>query len=189
MCADVSAENGLEIEVKLAVTDPQSLLERLGPLSFVCTTPRTHEFNLVFDRNGEELARGNILLRLRRWGGRHILTVKSPPDPQSVPMGYKVRREVEIEVDDFNKTVQIFNTLGYHRSFAYEKYRTEFRSPDGLILTLDETPVGCFAELEGTPERIDLYMSQLGYRREQAICHNYRSIFLNMGGSGDMLFK
>jgi len=41
--------------------------------------------------------------------------------------------------------------------FRYEKYRTTFRLPDsnawanGLLIELDETPIGTFVELEGPP--------------------------------------
>jgi adenylate cyclase class 2 len=188
MCADVNADKGLEIEVKIAVEDPRGFQEKADALFLVCTTPRTHEFNLVFDGPDGSLAQRGVLLRLRRWGEKLILTVKSPPDPASNIQGYKVRREVEVGFDDFDRMVQVLGILGFERRFAYEKFRTEYRSPEGLTVTLDETPIGCFAELEGERELIDLYLFRLGADFSQAISRNYRSLFLESGGSGDMLF-
>ena len=47
---------------------------------------------------------------------------------------------------------EIAERLGYRRVFRYEKYRTEFHQPRRAgVAMLDETPVGVFLELEGTP--------------------------------------
>jgi len=54
--------------------------------------------------------------------------------------------------------------------FRYEKYRTTFRLPDsnawanGLLIELDETPIGTFVELEGPAAAIDRAAEELGLR-------------------------
>lgn len=190
MSASANADpQGLEIEIKLRLTDPQALIDRIAELSFRCVMPKTHEYNIILDSPGAELASKNTLLRLRRWGTKCSITLKTPPLVEQRRSGYKVRREVEIAVDDFAKTEHILAVLGYLPVFRYEKYRSQYESPEGLVLTLDETPIGYFCELEGRPELIDRCVVALGYRKSDAIRHNYRSLFLQSGRSGDMLFR
>ncbi len=189
MCADVSVEESvLEIEIKLRADRPEKLVDRAHALSFVCISSRTHEYNIVFDTPGQELAGRNVLLRLRRWGENCLITLKRPAPEQENYQRFKVRRETNIIVDDFDNTVVLFSTLGFTPSFRYEKYRSAYRSPEGLLLTLDETPIGCFIELEGVPDQIDRYVVALGYDSSDVICQSYRSLFFSCGRSGDMLF-
>jgi len=53
--------------------------------------------------------------------------------------------------------------------FRYEKYRTTFRLPDsnawanGLLIELDETPIGNLVELEGPAAAIDRAAEELGF--------------------------
>ena len=44
--------------------------------------------------------------------------------------------------------------LGFRPCYRYQKYRTLFAVGE-LQVCLDETPIGCFVELEGAPEAID----------------------------------
>lgn len=179
---------GVEIEIKLEVKDPSAFISRLGSLPFVCQVPRTHEYNILFDTEDRQLSDGNRLLRLRRWGEDTVLTVKAPVAESEAREGYKMRRELEIHVDDFEKTRTVFQLLGYRVFFRYEKYRSQYCSPEGLKLTLDETPIGFYAELEGSMTLIDRYIELLGYSKADAVCQNYRSLFLQSGHRGDMLF-
>lgn len=181
-------DQDLEIEIKLEVKNPAELLERVRTSFFTCVSSRAHEYNIVFDTSDRNLTGRNILLRLRRWGGENRITLKSPTAKQDLYPGYKVRRETDIIVDDFEKTVSVFSSLGFLPIFRYEKFRSAYRSPEGLLLTLDETPIGCYIELEGKPWLIDRYISVLGYRPDDALCKSYRSLFFSSGGEGDMLF-
>ncbi len=190
MCVDVNAEaSGLEIEIKLKVGCLSEFIRTVDSLFFSCITTRTHEYNVVLDTLARDLTQRRILLRLRRFGKRSLLTLKTPVQLQAGHEGYKVRQETELTVDDFDKTIAIMQVLGFHREFCYEKFRSEYRSRDGLLLTLDETPIGNFAELEGKPDLIDRYIDFLGYRKNDAICLSYRALFLESGRTGDMLFE
>ena len=87
-----------------------------------------------------------------------------------------------------------------HPSFHYEKYRTTFALSatktwaKGLLIELDETPIGIFMELEGPPKAIDQAAKELGYSKKDYILTNYVSLFAEecrRRGKmmGDMVFQ
>ena len=84
--------------------------------------------------------------------------VSSPTKGRRAPARSKSREEIETELADGAAFEAILAALGYSRTFRYEKYRTKFvsasRTGSGLI-TLDETPIGSFLELEGPEYWID----------------------------------
>lgn len=122
---------------------------------------------------------------------RVVLTFKQPieiqPDAEleGMPYGpYKVREEIELEVADAGTLARIFEGLGMSGWFRYEKYRTTFRLPDsktwakGLLIELDETPIGTFVELEGPAAAIDRAAEQLGFSKRDYILQNYLSLYM-----------
>ena len=106
---------------------------------------RILERNLVFDTPGRELKEQGILLRLRRAGRRNSLTMKTPAGQSSA---YKVREETETIVSGFAAMKKILRGIGLRTVFTYEKYRETFRL-GGVLVMLDETPIGDFLEIEG----------------------------------------
>jgi adenylate cyclase class 2 len=73
----------------------------------------------------------------------------------------------------------IFARMGMRESFHYEKYRTTFRMPEsarwakGLLIELDETPIGTFVELEGPAAAIDRAARLLGFSKDEYVLTNY----------------
>ncbi len=176
-----------EIEIKLAVGEVGRLRSDLFSLGFRVAVPRFHELNLVFDTRDKDLARRRCLLRLRRGGVRNVLTAKAPSAPGRDHPGYKVRRETEVLVSDFDATRLILENSGFEVVFTYEKFR-EILEGRGVHVMLDETPAGNFIEIEGEPSAIDRLALDMGFRKEDYITANYRTLFLAGGGTGDMLF-
>lgn len=177
-----------EIEIKLPAADLADLGRKLNVLGFRILVPRFHELNLVFDTPRGDLRRNGRLLRLRSAGGRVILTAKAPPPPGGNHNGYKVRRETETDLSDFDAGRKIFEGSGFVVVFTYEKFR-EIMERNGVKVMLDETPVGDFLEIEGTPEAIDDLAADLGFRRDDYITANYRSLYRASGKTGDMRFQ
>ncbi len=97
---------------------------------------------------------------------------------------YKVREELELEVADAGTLARIFEGLGMTGWFRYEKYRTTFRLADskawakGLLIELDETPIGTFVELEGPVTAIDRAAEDLGFSKRDYIQQNYLSLYV-----------
>ena len=72
--------------------------------------------------------------------------------------------------------MSVLRSLGLRAGFQYEKYRTAFRLP-GLHLDLDETPVGIFLELEGSPQAIDRVSCALGFSPRYYIRKTYGDLY------------
>ena len=96
---------------------------------------------------------------------------------------YKVREELETGVDDPTATRRLLEGLGFFPRYRYQKYRTSFLL-GSLVLCLDETPLGCFVELEGTPEEIDRVAERLGFSPEQYVRESYLELARESVGEG-----
>jgi adenylate cyclase class 2 len=73
---------------------------------------------------------------------------------------------------------QILLALGYLPQFRYEKYRTTFeREGEPGIITLDETPIGDFLELEGPAEWIDRTTVKLGFLKTDHLLSSYAALY------------
>ena len=73
----------------------------------------------------------------------------------------KLREELETVVGDGEVLLRVFEELGLHVWFRYEKYREEFSHED-VIVAIDETPVGVFVEIEGSEQGIADMAAALG---------------------------
>src|SRR3982750_3246247 len=137
---------GTETEVKIQLDSAHDLPARLADAGFIETKPRIFEANTIYDRPGEALRERGCLLRLRQVGNRAIVTFKGPAQRGK----HKSREELETSLGDGATGALILDRLGFSATFRYEKYRTEYERPDEHgVVTIDETPVGWFIELEG----------------------------------------
>jgi adenylate cyclase class 2 len=95
-----------------------------------------------------------------------------------------VREEIELDVSEAAKLTEIFEGLGMNGWFRYEKYRTTFQLPAsktwarGLLIELDETPIGTFVELEGPAPAIDRAAEELGYSKRDYVSKNYIVLYM-----------
>jgi adenylate cyclase class 2 len=125
-----------------------------------------------------ELRHSDRLLRLRSAGGRWTVTYKGPSLGGAAMLMHKKREEIETDVSDGPACAQILAGLGYQPSFAYEKFRTTFAAPDEAgIVTLDETPIGNFLELEGPESWIDQTASRLGFGLSDYVTSSYAALY------------
>jgi adenylate cyclase class 2 len=166
--------DSLETEVKLRVTDKSAIVARLRAAGFTIAGEREFEGNTIYDTPDRALCQKGVLLRLRQTRGMCILTWKGPAE--SGP--HKRRVELETIAGSYEILHQIFTQLGFQPSFRYEKYRTEFSSAhDCGLVTLDETPIGNFLELEGPAEWIDRTAARLGFSPSDYILDSYARLY------------
>jgi adenylate cyclase class 2 len=196
-----------ETEIKLKIEDVRAFhraLKKIGARIVGHGTGRVHEENVIFDTPQGGLAKHGQLLRIRtetveargkakdsKAKPRVVVTFKRPP--AEVPVGqaepasrgrYKVREEIEAEVTDADALTKIFEGLGMAGWFRYEKYRTTFQLPGskpwakGLLIELDETPIGTYVELEGPPQAIDRVAQELGYSKQDYVLKNYLVLYV-----------
>lgn len=186
---------GREREIKLRIEDLPGLRRRLANLGARIAKPRLHERNALFDTAARALASGEQLLRVRtelpvgrgrKDAPRSVVTFKRPLARSGSPESgerHKVREEIELEVSDAKALATIFQGLGMSRWFQYEKFRTTFRLPAskgwarGLLMELDETPIGVFLELEGPASAIDRAAKALGFEKRDYILANYMVLY------------
>ena len=196
-----------EREIKLKIEDVKAfrrLLKKLGAKPVGSGPGRVHEANVIFDTPQGGLAKHGQLLRIRTEtlegsgksrGGRPkprvVLTFKRPVGSPAASDGkgfaagpHKLREEIEMEVTDAATLATIFEGLGMAGWFRYEKYRTTFRLPAsqtwarGLLIELDETPIGTYVELEGPADAIDRAAIELGYSKRDYVLKNYLTLYV-----------
>jgi len=179
-----------EIEVKLRFPSAVEALESLKRLGAKLLERRRFEDNVVLDRSRDPLLAAGLLLRLRRYGDEAWLTFKAP-----VPgvHRHKVREEYETAVENPDALQLILENLGFKPSYRYQKYRTLFEVSN-LQVCLDETPIGCFVELEGPPEAIDRAAAEMGMSENQYVIESYRDLHQQDARErgeepGDMVFE
>lgn len=196
-----------EREIKLKIKDAKAfrrVLRKLRARPVGVGTGRVHEENVIFDTPQGGLAKHGQLLRIRtetpevrgrltkaKAKQRVVVTFKRPlAHPAALEGGetshgtHKVREEIEVEVADGPKLKEIFEGLGMSGWFRYEKYRTTFQLPAskgwarGLLIELDETPIGTFVELEGPSTAIDRAAMELGYSKRDYVLKNYLVLYM-----------
>lgn len=171
----------LEVEVKLLIPDVEQARRSLLRMGFRQEMPRALEQNFVLDFDNQALRQKGQLLRLRDYQNRSTLTFKGSTLKSKL---YKVRPELETEVDNGEALFCILEQLGLGSRFRYEKYRTSFRpkrrEASGLVVvTIDETPIGNYLEIEGKPEVISWVALQLGFSPNQYITKSYTELFFS----------
>ena len=180
-----------EIEIKLSVPDAAQARRKIKQAGFRVSRPRVFENNLIYDTPELALRRKGTLLRVRKAGPIFKLTYKGP----DAGGRHKSREELEIEISHGKLMTAILERLGFEPVFRYEKFRTEFEQPGTRgTVTLDETPIGFFLELEGAPSWIDRTARLLGFAASDYILKSYGRLYLEFRKTRpraprDMVFK
>lgn len=166
----------LETELKLRIpaTGPyRPLLEALG---FREVTPAQAEVSVLWDHDGQLRAAGSAL-RTRSYAGQSRLTWKGPKVPDPI---LKIRPEHETGIADSAALEAILRALGYAPVMRMEKIRAVWERTE-LEACLDETPFGCYLELEGEPQAIRAAMEGLGLAPDRAETRSYPELYQAAG--------
>lgn len=166
----------VETEIKFRVEDLAELGNRLEASGFRMETPRTFESNVLYDTPDRSMRARTEILRIRQYGGKWTLTHKRLPDDGPGEDRHKHRVETETQVSDGKALAEVFGSLGLVAAFRYEKWRTEWTDGEGHCV-VDETPIGVYAELEGTPAWIDEAAEKLGVERAAYMTLSYGRLF------------
>lgn len=165
-------KSALETELKLRIpaTGPfRPLLEALG---FREARPAQLEVSVLWDRDGHLQATGSAL-RTRSYAGQWRLTWKGPKVPDPI---LKIRPELETGISDGTALEGILRALGYAPILKMEKVRAVWERAE-LEACLDETPFGCYLELEGEPQAIRAAMEGLGLAPDRAEPRSYPELY------------
>jgi adenylate cyclase class 2 len=178
----------LEREIKLrfdSVALARQAVEASGATPLL---GRRLQEDALLDDEEETLRRRGCALRIRCENGKSRITFKGPIQASSM----KLRDEFETLVGDGALLQRIFEELGYHVWFRYEKYREEYSRED-VTVAIDETPVGVFVEIEGSEAGIVAAAESMGRGPRDYVLDSYRGLFLRhreaLGLTGtDMVF-
>jgi adenylate cyclase, class 2 len=166
----------VETEIKFRVANLAALSARLIDAGFRIQTPRTFESNVLYDTPDRKMRARTEILRIRQYGDRWTLTHKRLPANSPGEDVHKHRIETETEISDGNALAEVFQSLGLTPAFRYEKWREEWTDGQGHCV-VDETPIGDYAELEGTPAWIDGASVRLGVAKSEYLTLSYGRLF------------
>lgn len=172
----------IETEIKFRVADLAALADRLQSAGFRLETPRSFESNTLYDTPDRQLRARTEILRIRSYAGHWTLTHKRLPGPAAAGLDqpdsdrHKHRVETETAVAHGGALAELFLSLGLVTAFRYEKWRTEWTDGQGHCV-IDETPIGNYAELEGSSEWIDRVALRLGVDPSRYIALSYGRLF------------
>lgn len=147
----------IEHEVKLSFSSVEAARQAVETAGGRLDVSRRLLDDRLFDTADQQLRQRGCALRLRRDGARGIITFKGPV--QAGPV--KSREEIETAVANADVAEAILSSLGYRRWFRGEKYRAEYLVGEARV-TIDDSPVGVFVEIEAAPDAIDAVTTRLG---------------------------
>jgi adenylate cyclase class 2 len=163
-----------ETEVKVKIEDPGDFCRRLAILNPGILSDRHLEDNYLLDFPDGRLGSSQSLLRIRFAAGRNFLTYKGAPRPQG---SFKVREELETTVENGQILLEALGRIGMRVWFRYQKYRQEFSMGETHV-TVDETPIGNYAEIEGSESGIRDLAHRMSIAETQFLRSSYYSLYL-----------
>lgn len=121
----------------------------------------------------------NKWIRLRTNGQKTTLTIKEIKDRNSI----EGTNELEIVVDDFDKTNEILNELGYQARNYQENYRRVYLF-DNTEISIDSWPlIPTYAEIEGkTNEDVERVLELVNTKDYQVTTFDVESIYREIYG-------
>jgi len=166
---------GIETEAKIKIESIDDFVYKALSHGAARVSERSLEDNILFDFPDGGLKLASCMLRVRSVAGRGVLTYKGAPQPNAI---FKSREELETGIENPGTAIEIFERIGMTQVFRYQKYRQEF-ALDGVQIAVDETPIGNYAEFEGTENDILNLAVKLEVETSCFIRKSYHALYLN----------
>lgn len=137
-----------EIEVKFADISIEAIRAALAAAGAVCEQPMRLMRRALIEEPHHKAE--HAFMRIRDEGDKVTLTFKRRTDP--VATAIDSVKELEVEVSDFGKTVELFSEAGWHYKTFQESKRETWRL-EGVEIVIDEWPwLQPYIEIEGESE-------------------------------------
>ena len=163
----------LEREVKLRFDTPEEARSAVLAAGATPLRGRRLQEDCLLDSEDQQLGQQRSVLRIRTENGKSLMTFKGPVQAGTM----KIREEHETVIGDGQVLLKVFEELGLHVWFRYEKYREEFGAED-VVIAVDETPIGTYVEIEGGEQAILTMTAAIGRTPSDFILDSYRGLFL-----------
>ena len=162
-----------EIEAKILNIDIEKLEEKLSVIGAKKICEKLFKM-ITFDYPGFPMDREAAWVRLRDEGDKITLAYKKRLGVMDLNKGINDSgmEEIEVEVSDFNLTVQFLLKLGLIVKFSQEKKRITWQK-NSVTYDIDTWPrLAPYLEIEGdTWEAVDMAITKLGFDlKDKVIC-------------------
>ena len=162
-----------EYEVRILEIDPEEIIKRL----------EKHHAEFLWDRVQRRYVYDfhpvdkNRWVRLRTNGEKTTLTIKN-----LVTSEIDGTQEIEIEVDNFERTNLLLKELGYEPKGYQENRRIQYNL-NGVEIDIDYWPkIPTYVEIEGSSEEAVYHaLSVLGYSMDDCTTRDVEGIYLDYG--------
>ena len=156
--------------LEIDVSQVQSQLEKIGATFEWDLLQRRYVYDFIPKVAGK-------WIRLRTNGEKTTLTIKN-----IVSSEIDGTQELEIVVDDFEKTNLILNELGYEAKGYQENRRIQY-SFEGVEIDIDSWPkIPSYLEIEGpSEEKVYEILEKLGFTKKDSTTRDVEGIYLDYG--------
>jgi len=142
------------------VDDSAALNARLEAAGFTVVTPREFESNVLYDTPDRAMRARTEILRIRNYAGRWTVTHKRIPDSGVARTGTNTAWRPRPRWPTARRWRRYFSRWDWWRHSATKNGAASGTDGEGHCV-VDETPIGNFAELEGSAEWIDRTAARL----------------------------
>lgn len=159
--------------LEINVEEIKKKLEKLGAKKIASRNMRRFVYELPVD--GEKVK--HKWIRLRDQGDKITLTIK-----EITSNAIDGTKELEITVDDFDKTNALLKLAGF-KATAYQENKRESYSLDGVDVEIDTWPrIPSYLEVEGpSEEKVLETLKKLGFSKEETTAINNIDIYKKYG--------
>ena len=169
-----------EYEVRILNVKRSELIRKFEELGLECVWDKIQK-RYVYDFIPKV---DNKWIRLRTNGDKTTLTIKN-----LVSSEIDGTQELEITVDDFDRTNLILKELGYEPKGYQENRRCQYEL-NGVEIDIDSWPlIPDFLEIEGPSEDAVYHvLTFLGYNKDDVTTKDVESIYLDYGFELDQIY-
>lgn len=160
-----------EIEAKFLKVDKELLRQKLKSLGFVLKEPEHLMVRVTFSLPGVSME--IKWARVRKEYQKVTMALKEVTSQEIVGT-----KEVEVEVDDFERAVTFLKEIGLYQK-AWQENKREKWEKDGVEVTIDTWPgLEPFCEIEG-PDRdtVENIAGLLGFNMEDALFGSVAKVY------------
>ena len=185
----------IETEIKLTLTNVNivDLIEKIERTFSIKRSKLFHQVTHQFFEN--DFTKQEAFPRIRNEeDGTNTLTVKAKIKDDN--QNYFKRIELETSISDVESVVNMMPYFGFKNKISWEKNRINFHSNNDIkfCISLDETPMGYFLEIESTEAEIEKIIKMLELNDSQRTSKSYLGLWdeyrkANHIDEVDMMFK